>query len=322
MSFSKEIKREIMLNALSSKEQALAFLCGLNFSSAEYILQANNICDYKITTDIEELELYIKNLIEYIYDSQDNFYTQILPAFKIGKTPYFYITIDNQTALKLLVDIFAIETLGGKYQKTNQINDKLLQTIDGLKGFVSGVFIGSGTSSIKLDTTRKTTGYHLEISNTSYELLHEISVALAQFDILAKLTKRKNMYVLYIKDAEQVSNMLALMGASNAVLTLQNEIVTRQMRNKINRQNNCYVSNFSKTLNASFNQLEAIRLIDQVYGISSLSPDLQEVALLRLANTEESLEELLKLIKTPLTKSALNHKFQKLIKMANKIKGN
>ena len=321
MSFSKEIKKEIMSNDLSSKEQALAFLCGLNFSSAEYLLNDKKIEGYKITTDFEELKDYIQTLLAYVYgDNQAK--VEILPAFNIGRTPYFYITLDNATALKLLTDIFAIETLGGKYQKTNQIDDRLLETIDGLKGFVCGVFIGSGTSSIKLDTSRKTTGYHLEINNTSYELLHEISVALAQFDILAKLTKRKNMYVLYIKDAEEVSNMLALMGASNAVLTLQNEIITRQMRNKINRQNNCYVSNFSKTLNASFNQLEAIRLIDETYGISSLSADLQEVALLRLANTEESLEELLKLTKTPLTKSALNHKFQKLIKMANKIKGN
>lgn len=320
MSFSKEIKKEIMLNEISSKEQALAFLCGLNFSSASFDIDGTTLKNYKITTDFEDLQDYIKTLLEYIYEDK-NFDINVYEAFKIGKTPYYNICIDDQTALKLLIDIFMIEKLGGKYQTTNQINDKLLETIDGLKGFVSGVFIGSGTSSIKLDTTRKTTGYHLEISNSSYELLHEISVALAQFDILAKLTKRKNLYVLYIKDAEEVSNMLALMGASNAVLTLQNEIITRQMRNKINRQNNCYVSNFSKTLNASFNQLEAIRLIDQTYGISSLSQDLQEVALLRLANTEESLEELLKLTKTPLTKSALNHKFQKLIKMANKIKG-
>ena len=320
MSFSKEIKREIMSNALFSKEQALAFLCGLNFSSAHFELNENSVKNYKITTDFEELLPYIKMLLEFVYNDK-SFEMELLPAFKIGKTPYFDITLDNETAKKMLLDIFMVENLGGKLQTTNQINDKLLDSEDGLKGFVSGVFIGSGTSSIKLDTNRKTTGYHLEISNSSYELLHEISVALAQFDILAKLTKRKNMYVLYIKDAEEVSNILALMGASNAVLTLQNEIVTRQMRNKINRQNNCFVSNFSKTLNASFNQLEAIRLIDETYGISSLSQDLQEVALLRLANTEESLEQLLKLTKTPLTKSALNHKFQKLIKMASKIKG-
>jgi DNA-binding protein WhiA len=138
---------------------------------------------------------------------------------------------------------------------------------------------------------------------------------------LAKLTKRKSIYVLYIKDAEEVSNVLALMGASDAVLKLQNEIITRQVRNKINRQNNCYTSNYNKTLNASYNQLQAINIIDKEVGIYNLPEDLLQVALLRLANTEESLEELLKLSKTPLTKSALNHKFQKLIKMSEKLKG-
>ncbi|MBQ7885138.1 MAG: DNA-binding protein WhiA [Clostridia bacterium] len=320
MSFSKDIKQEILSNKFKGKMQALAFLCGLCYSSASFDL-GKTVQNFKITTDFETLADDVKGLIINLYGNDAGMQVGLVPAFKIGRTPYFYITISNEVATRLLEDIFAIEVLGGKYEKNNQINDKLLATEESLKAFVSGVFIGSGTSSIKLDSTRKTTGYHLEISNASYELLHEISVALAQFDILAKLTKRKNMYVLYIKDAEEVSNMLALMGASNAVLTLQNEIITRQMRNKVNRQNNCYVSNFSKTLNASYNQLEAIRLIDETYGISSLSPDLQEVALLRLANTEESLEELLKLTKTPLTKSALNHRFQKLIKMANKIKG-
>ena len=115
--------------------------------------------------------------------------------------------------------------------------------------------------------------------------------------------------------------MLALMGASNAVLSLQNEIITRQVRNKVNRQNNCFTSNYTKTLNASFKQLEAIKLLDKHYGLYNLPEDIQQVALLRLANTEESLEELLKLSKIPMTKSALNHKFQKIIKIAEKLKG-
>lgn len=319
MSFSKDIKQEILNGEFKGKQKALAFLCGLVYSSADFVL-TEDVSEFKITTDVENLIDYVKSILNDLYAKELPIHVEQEPAFKIGKTPYFYITLNNELATKLLLDIYAVEVLGGKYEQNKQIDDKMLNDEDGLKGFVSGVFIGSGTSSIKFDSSRKTTGYHLEISNMSYELLHEISVALAQFDILAKLTKRKNMYVLYIKDAEEVSNMLALMGASNAVLMLQNEIITRQMRNKINRQNNCYVSNFSKTLNASFNQLEAIRLIDDTYGLASLTPDLQEVALLRLANTEESLEELLRLCKTPLTKSALNHKFQKLIKMANKIK--
>ena len=242
--------------------------------------------------------------------------------FKIGFVQYYQISLCNELAKKVLLETTIAKLNGDKIMVDSNISETFLNSEENIKGFMAGVFIGCGTSSILLEErTRTSTGYHLEIANQNYELLHEASNILAQFEILAKLTKRKSIYVLYIKDAEEVSNVLALMGASDAVLKLQNEIITRQVRNKINRQNNCYTSNYNKTLNASYNQLQAINIIDKEVGIYNLPEDLLQVALLRLANTEESLEELLKLSKTPLTKSALNHKFQKLIKMSEKLKG-
>ncbi|MBE7075201.1 MAG: DNA-binding protein WhiA [Clostridiales bacterium] len=318
MSFSKEVKKEILDNKFNSKERALAFLCGLVYSSAEYEVKDGKIINFVIPTDVDFLVDSIKEVVQDIYGFGK---VSMVPSFKISKTQYYNIEISDDVAEKILYDTFALTKDGDEIKVNEVVSDKILATEDGLKGFMSGAYIGCGTSSIKLcQQGRTTTGYHIELGNQNYELLHEISNVLAQFEILAKLTKRKNLYVLYVKDAEEVSNMLALMGASNAVLTLQNEIVTRQVRNKVNRQNNCFVSNFSKTLNASFNQLQAIKVIEQEVGLYSLPEDLQEAALLRLANTEESLEQLLKLSKKPLTKSALNHKFQKIIKMANKLK--
>ena len=320
MSFSKEVKKEILDNGFSSVTRALAFLCGLVYSSVEYEVEDGHICNFYISTDIDFLIDYLKQITKKLYGSEE---LTIEEYFKIGQTKYYKIIFENNLAEKILIDTKAIKKVNGGYEVNSCVADQILSTEDGLKGFMSGAYIGCGTSSIKLEENgRRTTGYHIELNNQNYELLHEISVDLAQFDIIAKLTKRKNIYVLYVKDAEEVSNVLALMGASNAVLKLQNEIVTRQVRNKINRQNNCYVSNFSKTLNASFNQLEAIKVLDENIGLYNLPEDIQEVALLRLANTDESLEELLKLAKNPMTKSALNHKFQKIIKLAKKIKGN
>ena len=223
----------------------------------------------------------------------------------------------------MLIETKALLKTEEGFELNDKISDDIINSEEGLKGLMSGAFIGCGTSSIKLDENhRTTTGYHVELGNQNYGLLNEIANVLAQFEILAKLTKRKNLFVLYVKDAEEVSNILALMGAGEAVLKLQNEIVTRQVRNKINRQNNCFTSNFTKTLNASFKQLEAIKIIDAEVGLYNLPEDLQQVALLRLANTDESLDELLKLSKYPMTKSAIYHKFNKLIKLAEKIKGN
>ena len=150
-------------------------------------------------------------------------------------------------------------------------------------------------------------------------MLRELSHIISQFDIFAKLIERKNNYVLYIKDAENVSDLLALVGANNSVLILQNEIVKREFRNKINRQTNCLSGNISKTVEASMKQLAAIEKIDKKIGLESLPPDLEEVALMRLANPEEPLGTLLQLSNFPLTKSGLNHRLRKIISIANKL---
>ena len=318
MSFSKDVKIEILDNGFSSKENALAFLCGLIYSSAEYEVKGDEVLNFEIPTDVELLINGVKGAMQMLYGNDD---LTLEDAFKINQRQYYKICIPNGLAKQILLDCGALIYKNENLELNEKINSKITSSEDGLQGLMMGAYMGCGTSSIKLEAGRKTTGYHVELSNQNYELLNEIANVLAQFEILAKLTKRKNLYVLYIKDAEEVSNMLALMGASGAVLKLQNEIVTRQVRNKINRQNNCFTSNYTKTLNASFKQLEAIKIVDAEIGLYNLPEDLQQVALLRLANTEESLEELLRLSKYEMTKSALNHKFNKLIKLAEKIKG-
>lgn len=320
MSFSKDIKKEILDNGFTSKECRLAFLCGLIYSSAEYEVVENNVKNFVIPTDVDFLIDAIKEIVKKDYGNYE--LTQEL-AFKINQRQYFNVCFPDELANKILFETKALVKNKDVVELNSKINDDIISSEDGLRGLMAGAFIGCGTTSIKLDEIqRTTTGYHVELGNQNYALLNEIANVLAQFEILAKLTKRKNLYVLYIKDAEEVSNMLALMGASDAVLKLQNEIITRQVRNKVNRQNNCFTSNYTKTLNASFKQLEAIKIVDAEIGLYNLPEDIQQVALLRLANTEESLEELLKLSKYPMTKSALNHKFNKIIKLAEKIKGN
>ena len=96
-------------------------------------------------------------------------------------------------------------------------------------------------------------------------------------------------------------------------------MATREVRNKVNRQTNCMSANINKTVEASIKQVHAIEKIISKIGLENLPDDLQTVALLRLANTEESLEELLKLSKLPFTKSALNHRFKKIIKIAEQL---
>lgn len=334
-SFSKSSKLEILNQQLDAVKGGIPFLFGLFVSSGSMSQEGT----LEISTDIAELYDYIlkiiKNIIKNIEKIQKNnkniaFLNKtdeindlnkliiLKNDFKINNK-LFYKIIFQQNLLKNLFSIYTISEANSISENISRISN----SIDEIKGFVKGMYIGSATSSIKISekaNEKTSSGYHLEFASKDIALLREFSHLLAQFDIMAKLITRKNNYVLYLKDAEQVSDLLALVGASNAVLSLKNEITNREFRNKINRQTNCLSGNISKTVDASIKQMEAIELIDGKIGINNLPPDLEEVALMRLANPEEPLTTLLQLSDLNLTKSGLNHRLRKLISLAEKLK--
>ena len=316
LSFSKEIKKEILAFKLDDDSKCLAFLSGFLNSSAYVDINEKIIT---LTTELEEASIILKSLLKKFYGYTPE--TLLCAAHQIMRDNYYKITISGETSIRLLLDTGCAKIDNGSIVRNFDVDEYLIKESDTLRAFVQGAFVGCGTSSIKIDSeSRLSTGYHLEFASKNYAFLSGLGHILAQFDISAKLVKRKNLNILYIKDAEQVSNALALMGANEAVLSLQNEMATRQLRNKVNRQTNCVSANIEKTVSASIRQNDAIELIVQKIGLESLPNDLQNVALLRIANPEESLEELVKLATFKITKSALNYRLNKLIKIADKLK--
>lgn len=313
-SFSKTSKLEL----ISQDSPVLpSFFFGLFLASGSF----NEFGEIEISTDIKEVfEFLNKNLRKLLKKCEiaanfDNILEE-RENFVINKT--FYKIVFKDSVLEKIFSVLEI-----KSENTIEQNISLAtKSVDEIKNFAKGMFLGCGTSSIKISekaNEKTSSGYHLEFSSKSLPLLREFSHVLAQFDISPKLITRKNLFVLYLKDAEQVCNLLALVGANNSVLVLQNEIAKRDFRNKINRQTNCLSGNISKTVEASLKQLDAIKKIDRKIGLDKLPPDLEEVALLRLANPEEPLNVLLQLSNIKLTKSGLNHRFRKLISMAEKM---
>ena len=191
MSFSKDVKKEILNNGFLSKERALAFLCGLIYSSAEYEVQGEQVKNFVIPTDIDFLLGYVKDVTKFLY-GDDNL--TLSEAFKIGQTQYFNIVFPDNLAKRVLLDTKALIEIDGTLELNGKIDESITSSEEGLKGLMSGAYIGCGTSSIKLDENRRTTtGYHVELGNQNYVLLSEIANVLAQFEILAKLTKRKKI---------------------------------------------------------------------------------------------------------------------------------
>ena len=93
------------------------------------------------------------------------------------------------------------------------------------------------------------------------------------------------------------------------------------MNNKVNRIVNCETANLNKTINASINQVEAIRYLQKINKFEKLDDNLKEIALLRLKNPNIPLSELGKLLKEPIGKSGVNYRLKRIMQIAEDSKG-
>ena len=317
MSFSRESKEEILRTPIEDDNCAIAFLSGL-FHSCGQISKKENKIYIKIVSDVEKLSEFCQNIVKKLYG--DKVEVEIGENYSINKNTYYETAFEIEKFKQLLVDASVIDIVNGEISFDVGLDKNLLTEDEQRRSFIKGVYVGCSTSSIKLSTDSAQScgsGYHMEFSSQSHEFLIELSSILAEYNIIGKIFERKNSFVLYMKDANTIQDLLALLGANKCVLDLSNEIVTRELRNKVNRQVNCINANINKTVEASMKQVDAINTIINTIGLESLSEDLQEVAVLRLANQEESLDELLKLSTIKLTRSGLNHRFRKIIKIAS-----
>lgn len=158
--------------------------------------------------------------------------------------------------------------------------------------------------------------YHLEFLCDSDEEADMAAGALARLGISAGITRRKGRIAVYIKGREEISDILAALGAYNALLEFENALVLKEMRGGIQRRVNCETANISKTVSASMKQVEDIRYIESTAGLSFLPETLRQVARLRMDFPEATLSELAD--RLPGTgRSGINHRLRKISKIAD-----
>ena len=182
-----------------------------------------------------------------------------------------------------------------------------------VRAYLRGAFLVGGTVN-----DPRGSSYHLEIV-AEYEPQAEYLCGLmTEVGLKPKTVQRKQLYVVYLKDVEQITDFLNLIGAHTALLRVEDARVVKDMRNKVNRLVNAETANLNKTVVASWRQLEAIRFLDREVGILSLPQDLQQLAELRGKYPDASLQELGQLVEPPLSKGSVNHRLRKLEALARR----
>ena len=292
MSFSKSVKEELSkISNLAKKDVVKAELIG-----------------YLITNNVS-----IKNnKVKYSTESEYNInrFAKLLNNVNISKYKIeiqgkvFSITINEELKFANELD-FNNESIKLNESIKEFCNTEILE-----KALVRGSFLGSGS----LNNPEKT--YHLEIIYSCEDNVNYIKQLLEKYDIQIK----KLNISLYLKDGEEISKLLAFIGANKAVLKFEEIRVLRDMRNNINRIVNCETANLNKTINAALKQIEDIKFIKKMNKFNELSEGLQEIANLRLENPDISLVELGKLLNNPIGKSGVNYRLKCISQFADELR--
>ena len=179
--------------------------------------------------------------------------------------------------------------------------------------FLRGAFLSCGT------VTSPESGYHLEFVVPYKKLCTDLIKFLDELNLNPKYIVRKGNHIVYFKDSESIEDILAIIGAQDASLYVMGIKIEKDVKNKVNRKLNFEISNISKTVDAAQIQISAIELIESRQGLSSLPDNLQKIARLRLEYPESSLSELEKLLDEPISRSGINHRLNKIVKIAQDI---
>lgn len=307
MSYTVRIKEEIA-TIKSTKSEMIAELSGFIRNNGTY--SDNTII---LTTESETTK---ERIIKFLKDSYEvESIVEIKDSLNFSKKDLFVININDKVEL-ILKDIGFLDE-GGELLDIPPTY--IVGANEEIRAYLRGVFLSSGSIN-----DPKTSRYHMELLVFSPEEAVFVQKLLNIFDLNAKILNREKGYMIYIKEAEKISDFIKILGANNAVLYFENVRIYRHQKNKANRLNNCEQANMDKVFATAQDQLNQIEIIEKT-GSKELLDEKTLIALeYRKKYPESSLQELAEIISVetnkPLTKSGLNHRLRKIKELANKLK--
>ena len=296
MSFSTEIKNEIT-RVEATKEELISELSAIVRNSA--------IIDKDISIYIENNSVArrIFKLFKGVYE--------VTPVITVRKKYFnnglsYILTIKERN--KIILDDLSI-IKNHEYLSIPQ--EYIVSDDDLVRAYLRGLFLVTGSIN-----DPKTSKYHLEFLIDDNKYAKFICKLLNNNNLNSKIIKREKKYMIYVKEAEKISDFLRIIKAYNAVMYYEDIRIYRDHKNMTNRLNNCEQANIDKIFLTASNQIKDIEKLKE-YDMLDLIDDKLKIAIdYRLKYPEASLSELSDIISNEtndkITKSGLNHRFRKI----------
>lgn len=306
MAFSTELKNELCRLEIQSEFVAISELSAFIRTNGTI-----SISNYKFNIRFETTNnstiRRIFRLLKFLYGYEGKILVSKISHLK--KNIIYKLIVEDDEISKRFLEEAGFSDLDSLFIQ-DDIYKSSIKSKEFIKEFLRGAFLGSGSIS------NPDKSYHLEIVLNSQDLAKIIISYLKVFRIHGKIHEKKDLYIVYLKDSEQISTFLMLIGAVNSLFKFEEIRMIKEIKNNTNRVTNCETANLDKTLNTAFNQIDAINIVYKKIGKDNLDKGIVELCELRLKNPSYSLQQLADVLN--ISKSGVNHRFKKIIELSKR----
>lgn len=312
MSFSSKVKQELYEHFGNGRHCGIAELAAFVNICGHIALYKDSFC-LKIQTENYLVAKKCFTLLKNTFNINSEIFIKSGGKKRRSKV-YVLLLKDSDQVERLLRATGILLTKNGIPTIRNKMYPMVVSSICCRRAYIRGAFISVGS----VNNPEK--NYHLEFVLPSHELATQLRDLVNTFGLDSKVVERKDHFIVYLKEGEQIVDLLNIMGAHIALMDLENVRIVKEMRNDINRKVNCETANLNKVVLAAVKQLEDITYIRQTIGLDNLPKQLQEVASLRLEYPDISLKELGAYLAEPVGKSGINHRLRKISNLAETLR--
>lgn len=299
MSFSSNVKQELCRQPITRRSCAVAECYGI-------LLYCNTFAPngVRIVTESADFAARLPRLFKKAFGFS---FDQEPSEQGSGKLIF---TIDDREKLTKLFAAFGHSL---SQSVTLHVNFGILEEDAERLAFLRGAFLAGGSVT---DPAKR---YHLELITSHYKVSSETYALLLEVGFYPKELLRGTSGILYFKQSDYIEDFLTAIGAPVCAMGVMEAKVEKDLRNDVNRRVNCETANLTKVVDASFEQLAAIKKLEEHGVLQTLPQKLQETARLRVENPEATLAELAGMPDPPVSKSAINHRMRKLIELSKEL---
>lgn len=281
MTFSKQAKDELMAIEDNLPSEKLAVLAALLKINGRLAIKEGRF-EIKVQTENIKIAQFITTMLKEVFKTNPQF--SYFKNQRLNKENYFIVSI-NDDPLRILKELNIMDREGNFNKYPSYLFTESEIT---LSSYLRGAFLASGS----INDPSSNAGYHLEIAVEEEEYAKYLASLMNKYHLNAKVCKRRNKYITYLKRGESIADFLKLLKANDIVFYYEDFRIERDYENNSNRATNCYCANEQRRKLLADKQLRIINYLEKNNLTGNLDEKSKRIIMLRKNNHEGSLNEL------------------------------